>query len=157
MPRTAHLFAKFAERVNAAADSIDRERQKTMKVQEGNMAHAISVSPRSSEVQFEIERILVPLDFSSASKEALNYAVSLAKQFRAAIHLVHVYPPDEASSVPGAGHLLLQSAEAIQRLNEELASIHRKHAPTFVRKIAMCAPANLTRRSSVWLARLMLI
>jgi nucleotide-binding universal stress UspA family protein len=33
--------------------------------------------------------------------------------------------------VPGAGHLLLQSAEAIQRLNEELAGIHRKHAPTF--------------------------
>ena len=91
------------------------------------MAHAISVSPRSSEVQLKIERILVPLDFSPASKEALDYAVSLAKQFRAAIHLVHVYPPDEASSVPGAGHLLLQSGEAIQRLNEELAGIHRKH------------------------------
>ena len=95
------------------------------------MAHAISVSPRSSEVQLKIERILVPLDFSSASKEALDYAVSLAKQFRAAIHLVHVYPPDEASSVPGAGHLLLQSAEAIERLNEELTGIHRKHVPTF--------------------------
>jgi nucleotide-binding universal stress UspA family protein len=63
--------------------------------------------------------------------EALDYAVSLAKAFRSAIHLVHVYPPDEASSVSGAGHLLLQSAEAIERLNEELASIQRKHVPTF--------------------------
>jgi nucleotide-binding universal stress UspA family protein len=63
--------------------------------------------------------------------EALDYAVSLAKQFHAAVHLVHVYPPDEASSVPGAGHLLLQSAEAIERLNEELTGIHRKHVPTF--------------------------
>ena len=80
---------------------------------------------------FKIERILVPLDFSPASIEALDYAVWLAKQFRAAIHLVHVSPPDEASSVPGAGHLLLQSAEAIERLNEELTGIHRKHAPTF--------------------------
>ena len=82
-------------------------------------------------LEFKIERILVPLDFSPASTEALDYAVSLAKQFRAAIHLVHVYPPDEPSSVPGAGHLLLQSAEAIERLNEELTGIHRKHVPTF--------------------------
>jgi nucleotide-binding universal stress UspA family protein len=62
--------------------------------------------------------------------EALDYAVSIAKQFHAAIHLLHVYPPDEASA-PGAGHLLFESAEAIERLNEELTGIHRKHAPTF--------------------------
>ena len=87
--------------------------------------------PRDNPLEFKIERILVPLDFSPASMEALDYAVWLAKQFRAAIHLVHVYPPDEASSVPGAGHLLFQSAEAIERLNEELTGIHRKHVPTF--------------------------
>jgi nucleotide-binding universal stress UspA family protein len=80
---------------------------------------------------FKIEKILVPLDFSPASVEALEYAVWLAKQFHAAIHLVHVYPPDEASAAAGAGHLLLQSAEAIERLNEELTGIHRKHVPTF--------------------------
>jgi nucleotide-binding universal stress UspA family protein len=62
--------------------------------------------------------------------EALDYAVSIAKQFHAAIHLLHVYPPDEASA-PGAGHLLFESAEAMERLNEELTGIHRKHAPTF--------------------------
>jgi nucleotide-binding universal stress UspA family protein len=86
---------------------------------------------RDNPLEFKIERILVPLDFSPASTEALDHAVSLAKQFRATVHLVHVYPPDEASSVPGAGHLLLQSAEAIERLNEQLAGIHRKHVPTF--------------------------
>jgi nucleotide-binding universal stress UspA family protein len=86
---------------------------------------------RDNHLEFKIERILVPLDFSPASTEALDYAVSLAKQFRAAIHLVHVYPPDEASSIPGAGHLLLRSAEAIEHLNEELTGIHRKHVPTF--------------------------
>jgi nucleotide-binding universal stress UspA family protein len=86
---------------------------------------------RINPLEFKIERILVPLDFSPASMEALEYAVSLAKQFRAAIHLAHVYPPDEASSVPGAGHLLFESAEAVERLNEELTGIHRKHVPTF--------------------------
>lgn len=87
---------------------------------------AVPTSPSG----FKIERILVPLDFSPASMEALDYAVSIAKQFHAAIHLLHVYPPDEASA-PGAGHLLFESAEAIERLNEELTGIHRKHAPTF--------------------------
>jgi len=86
---------------------------------------------RDNPLQLKIEKILVPLDFSPASKEALDYAVWLAKHFRAAIHLVHIYPPDEASSVPGAGHLLFQSAEAIERLNEELTGIHQKHVPTF--------------------------
>ena len=86
---------------------------------------------RDNPLEFQIAKILVPLDFSPASMEALDYAVWLAKQFHAAIHLVHVYPPDEASSVPGAAHLLLQSGEAIERLNEELTGIHRKHVPTF--------------------------
>lgn len=85
---------------------------------------------RDNPLQFKIEKILVPLDFSPASMEALDYAVWVAKQFRAAIHLVHVHPPDEAS-VPGGGHLLFQSAEAIERLNEELTGIHQKHVPTF--------------------------
>ena len=80
---------------------------------------------------FKIERILVPLDFSRASMQALDHAVSLAKQFRATIHLLHVHPPDEAASVPGAAHVLLQSAEAIERLNEELTGIHRKRVESF--------------------------
>jgi nucleotide-binding universal stress UspA family protein len=85
---------------------------------------------RDNPLGFKIERILVPLDFSRGSVEALDHAVWLAKQFRAAIHLVHVYPPDEASA-PGGGHLLFQSAEAIERLNEELTGIHQKHVPSF--------------------------
>jgi nucleotide-binding universal stress UspA family protein len=97
------------------------------------MTQDTSTIPETSAnpLEFKIERILVPLDFSPASKEALDYAVWLAKQFRAAIHLVHVYPPDEASSVPGGGHLLFETAETIERLNEELTGIHRKHLPTF--------------------------
>ena len=97
------------------------------------MTSETSTVPHGQEnpLEFKIERILVPLDFSRASVEALDYAVWLAKQFHAAIHLVHVYPPDEASSIPGAAHILLQSAEAIERLNEELTGIHQKHVPTF--------------------------
>ena len=65
-----------------------------------NMTNTASTVPqtRDNPLGFKIEKILVPLDFSPASVEALDYAVSMAKQFHAAIHLVHVYPPDEASS-----------------------------------------------------------
>ena len=97
-----------------------------------NITNTASTAPvtRDNPLEFKVQKILVPLDFSPASMEALNYAVWLAKQFRAAIHLVHVYPPDEASA-PGGGHLFFQSAEAIERLNEELTGIHQKHVPTF--------------------------
>lgn len=98
-----------------------------------NMANTAATvwQTEDNPLAFKIEKILVPLDFSPASVEALDYAVSIAKQFQAAIHLAHVYPPDEASSAAGAGHLLFQSAEAIERLNEELTGIHQKHVPTF--------------------------
>ena len=95
------------------------------------MTQDASTEISSHQVEFKIERILVPLDFSTGSMEALGYAVSLAKPFRAAVHLVHVHPADEPSSVPGAGHMLLQTADAIERLNEELTGIHRKHVEPF--------------------------
>ena len=38
----------------------------------------------------DINRILIPLDFSTNSEIALDYARSLAQRFGAAVHLVHV-------------------------------------------------------------------
>ena len=97
------------------------------------MTHEISTVPHTPAnlLGIKIEKILVPLDFSVASMEALSHAVALATHVDAAIHLVHIYPPDEASSVPGAGHLLFESADTIERLTEELTGIHRKFVPTF--------------------------
>jgi universal stress protein A len=37
-------------------------------------------------------RILVPLDFSGKSRQALRYAIPLAQKFAGRIHLVHVLP-----------------------------------------------------------------
>ena len=85
----------------------------------------------SSQLNFKLKRILVPLDFSAGSMKALDYAVSMAKQFHAALDLVHAYPSDEAWPGAGARHLLFESAEAIERLNEKLTGIHREHIPTF--------------------------
>jgi len=51
-----------------------------------------------------IKSILVPLDFSPSSKKALDYAVALARQFKAKLTLLHVVEPmgtpDFAASFP---------------------------------------------------------
>jgi len=41
-----------------------------------------------------LQRLLVPLDFSGKSRQALRYAVPIAQKFSARIHLVHVLPAD---------------------------------------------------------------
>lgn len=38
----------------------------------------------------KIERILFPIDFSEGSKNALEYAVSLSKEYNAKLYLLHV-------------------------------------------------------------------
>lgn len=42
---------------------------------------------------FKINRILVPIDFSTHSKNALNYAVSIASNFKSELILVYVVEP----------------------------------------------------------------
>lgn len=46
-----------------------------------------------SSVPFRMERILVPVDFSGASRQVLKYAVPLARQAGARIILLHVVEP----------------------------------------------------------------
>ncbi len=38
-----------------------------------------------------IKKIMIPTDFSEYSNHALKYAVTLAQNFQAKLHLVHVY------------------------------------------------------------------
>ena len=80
-------------------------------------------------VPIQIKTILVPIDFSPASMEMLGYAAALAKRFEAAVHLIHVYPPDEAALVPGAGDLMRQSAEELFR--DQLSPSRREQVGSF--------------------------
>lgn len=41
-------------------------------------------------LRFQIKKILVPVDFSECSKKALQYALTFARQFDAALTLLHV-------------------------------------------------------------------
>lgn len=71
----------------------------------------------------DIKRILVPVDFSSSSQRALDYAQGLAVKFDAAIHLVHVCevpsimtPALDAYAVAYAGWSQQLGAEAETQL-----------------------------------------
>lgn len=65
-------------------------------------------------------RILVPLDFSGKSRQALRYAVPIAQKFSARIHLVHVLsdpgktPKDEQ---------IKQRLNALKRLGQTAAQL----------------------------------
>lgn len=47
-----------------------------------------------------LQHLLVPLDFSGKSRQALRYAIPLAQKFSAKIHLVHVLPPTGKAERP---------------------------------------------------------
>ena len=67
-------------------------------------AEATRGAVTTSTLPLRIKSILVPLDFSPSSKMALDYAVSLARQFKAKLTLLHVVEPmgtpDFAASFP---------------------------------------------------------
>lgn len=72
-----------------------------------------------------VARILVPIDFSESSKDALNYAVQFAKRFGAELILVHiveptVYPADFSFAQVGFPNideeLRNESAEKLSKL-----------------------------------------
>ena len=80
----------------------------------------------------EIKRVLVPVDFSDYSKNALTYAINFAKHFNAELHLINVvepviYPPDFSM-----GQIAIPSVdlEMDKRAKEELENLSKKQIPS---------------------------
>lgn len=108
----------MAETDRAAINSTSRE------VSDAPMVSALQAS-------IGVKNILVPLDFSRASMQALDYATAVAEQFKAQVHLMHVQMPDEACALPAAGHLMRECAESATFLHEKLAGIETEQVPQF--------------------------
>ena len=92
------------------------------------MTRAVTGDGRSA---LQIKTVLVPLDFSRASMCALKYSIPLAEEFDSAIHLLHVRPVDEFSAIPGAGHLMLNCADALALMQDRLSEIEERHPVHF--------------------------
>jgi len=67
-----------------------------------------------------VRRIVVPLDFSSESLRALDFALPLAKRFGAQIHVVHVYEGAHEFSTVTTSPLLWSVEEAKRHLADEV-------------------------------------
>jgi len=95
-----------------------------------DLSEATEGEPRITPPPLQLERILVPIDFSECSLYALSLALSFAERFQAQVLLLHVVEP----TMYPENHIGLSAAfdEANQSLvtaaREELEGLARKHA-----------------------------
>ena len=79
-----------------------------------------------------LERILVPVDFSDCSLDALEYAVVVAQQAKASLLLLHVLEPPSYGLDFTLGHSRVRRSEVSSwrnRLEELLLSHQHSHVP----------------------------
>ena len=69
----------------------------------------------TSSVAVTFERILVPTDFSEVSRQALEYAKTIARQENAELLLVHVSPPVDLINPPEAAWIDISEVQSIQQ------------------------------------------
>lgn len=98
-------------------------------------------SPRP-DTSIGIRSILVPIDFSQHSKNALKYAVPMAAQFGASLHLIYVVEPTIYPADLGFGQVVLPGVEdeLRQKGAEELEAL-------IEREIGKRVPATCTVRT----------
>jgi nucleotide-binding universal stress UspA family protein len=94
-------------------------------------ASTATVTAADRKQSLQIKTILVPLDFSRASMQALKYTIPLAEEFKATIHLVHVQLADELTAISRAGRMMLDCADAIAFMQDRLAEVQREHDVRF--------------------------
>lgn len=77
------------------------------------LTHAIHrfSAKESAGAHVNMQRILVPIDFSRESAKAVRYAVSLARQFDSSITLVHVVEPSYGPAELGGTHAARPATE----------------------------------------------
>ena len=83
--------------------------------------------PQTTPSVFQLNTLLVPVDFSGCSTKALAYAIPLAQQFKAELILLHVMWP--YVSVPEMGPVDLETIDDARTQLEELG----RHLPEAVR------------------------
>ncbi len=80
---------------------------------------APSPAPQVVTSSLPIRRILVPIDFSVHSKNALRYAVPMAEQYNAMLHLIYVIEPTVYPADLGFGQVIVPGVEEELRTKSE--------------------------------------
>jgi len=86
-------------------------------------------APSQRRHRVSVNHILLPFDFSIHSKNALRYAVLMAKEFDASLHLVYVVEPTLYPADLGFGQVVLPEVEddLVEEGEKQLLSIIKDH------------------------------
>ncbi len=109
--------------MNTASKPSKAVRQETAPEGIASAMQEPAARPRpSASSPLHIAHILVPIDFSVHSRNALKYAIPLAEQFGASLHLVFVVEPTIYPADLGFGQVVLPGVEdeLRQKADEEL-------------------------------------
>lgn len=78
---------------------------------------------------YQIQSILVPVDFSECSRAALEHAIALAERFGATIHVLHVWEPPH---YVGPEFLIREPGETGHPLRDDALAQAKKEMDEFV-------------------------
>jgi len=73
-----------------------------------------------------MERILVGCDFSPESDLAVEYGLSLAQEFQAELHLVHVIKPEKHIELAAADYMKIQEGDYLGWTQSEALTLQQK-------------------------------
>jgi universal stress protein A len=82
---------------------------------------------------FKLRTILVPVDFSERSRAALNYAITLARDFGGSLVVLHVLDPLLAAGRLESARLRQLKTSSRSEADEQLQALGRELAPSGVR------------------------
>ena len=90
-----------------------------MKTKTSKSKRAVKAAPWP----LHIQSILVPLDFSPPSRQALAAAVAFARRFRAKLTLLHVVEPVATPDFAASSPLVMENDEVMAAAKRELGSL----------------------------------
>jgi nucleotide-binding universal stress UspA family protein len=76
----------------------------------------------------KVDNVLVPIDFSKRSLEAIEFALPLLKQLGADLHLVHVFEPNYPLASMAAMPLIVSELEVGRRVRRHLNDVAKKYS-----------------------------
>ena len=84
--------------------------------------------PNSKPAGITIKNVLVPIDFSERSLEAIEFVLPLLKRLKAELHLVHVFAPDYPLASMAAMPLVVTDPEVGRRVRRHLKEVAAKYS-----------------------------
>jgi universal stress protein A len=121
----SRYFKLFRITRNAQTLTNTAERKASARAKCALMKTAL-MPARTDSTLLKLKRILAPIDFSPASKKALDYAFRLGELFNAEVTLLHVFEPLQAPDFPDIARApsygVKEFASAEKNLRDQIAS-----------------------------------